>query len=160
MKITILDDPGFTLNNVTEVRHATTLEYVTEDSDYVVIKTALIDKLLPQKTEQYIKSSTHQGIQLIPLSKVICCIAEDKYVIVKHDDGESLISDPLNNIENNYPDVFIRVHRKTIVVKDKIISIEKQEDNKLLVVMKSGHKLFVSRRREPQLRKYIKSKVV
>lgn len=160
LKLIVLNNPAFNLDNISEIKHINNISELnqTDAFDNLVLTKQDVAKLITNEQEQYLKSSTHQGVQLIPLSKIIYCTAEDKYVVVKYGTSQALVTDSLSQLETAYPDIFIRIHRNTIIVKNKILSLEKQENNKLFAVMNTGQKLAVSRRREPAIRQYLKSR--
>lgn len=55
------------------------------------------------------------GFHRIALSDIRALVAEHKYVNVYHCEGEDLIDDSLKQIEADYPNMFVRVHRNALV---------------------------------------------
>lgn len=69
---------------------------------------------------------THKGLERIPLTNVIACEADLKFVTLYHDHGEALLSESLKQIEEKFGDFFIRIHRSTLVAFNRIESLDTQ----------------------------------
>jgi two-component system response regulator AlgR len=104
----------------------------------------------------YLRSTVGGRTQLVAVDRVVCLLSEDKYTTVLHEDGESVVNDSLIEIENRFPDRFLRVHRGALVSKHCIRGLERLPDG--------GHRLIlagtdarppVSRRQLPAVRKSI-----
>ena len=105
---------------------------------------------------QHLSASTHQGLQLLPVLDVIYFQAELKYVIAHHAAGELLITEPLASLEREFADLFLRIHRKYLVAKSAIKSLEKTADGAWQLALTScPDKLMVSRRQLSVVRKWI-----
>lgn len=132
--------------------------------DFVIMEPALASELNIAKNKivatafirQHISASTHNGIQLLPVSSIYYFQAEHKYVIARHANGELLINDSLASLEKEFSSLFIRIHRKVLVAKAYIKALEKTADGHWLVVLTSyPDKLVVSRRQLSVVRKHI-----
>ena len=64
-------------------------------------------------------------LKLIPVNEIRYFHAEQKYVSVHHANGEDLIEDSLKQLEEEFPDRFVRVHRSMLVAVDAIDALEK-----------------------------------
>jgi two-component system response regulator AlgR len=82
----------------------------------------------PQSQRRHLCSRTHQGINLIPIKKILLLQAEQKYVTAYLADGEAVLSDTLKEIEEEFPDLFVRVHRNALVARDAIEGLSSIED--------------------------------
>lgn len=61
----------------------------------------------------HLSARTHKGIELIPLAQVTHCIADNKYVTLRHTEGETLLDESLKSLEEEFADilcVFIATH--------------------------------------------------
>jgi two-component system response regulator AlgR len=67
-------------------------------------------------------------ILLIPVHDVIYLRAELKYLTVRTRDREYLIEDSLVNIEKEFPDLFIRLHRNCLVAQSSIRGFERRHN--------------------------------
>lgn len=62
-----------------------------------------------------VSSQTHRGLETMPVSDIRCFLAEQKYVTACSPDHELLIPDTLKDLESEFGDRFIRVHRNALV---------------------------------------------
>lgn len=63
------------------------------------------------------------GKSSISINQVTHCVADGSYVSMKLANGKTLlIRDALKNIERQFPEVFVRVHRSTIVNVNHVMS--------------------------------------
>ena len=74
---------------------------------------------------RHIAARTRDELKLIPLDEVLYFQAEQKYVSVYHTGGEDLIEDSLKQLEQEFPDLFVRIHRSVLVSVDAIEALEK-----------------------------------
>lgn len=64
---------------------------------------------------QHISARTRHGLELVPIADVRCFLADHKYVTVYHTKGELLIDDTLKDLEEEFGDRFVRVHRNALI---------------------------------------------
>lgn len=101
----------------------------------------------------HISSRTRQGIALVPVHDILYFRAEHKYVTVRHVNGEVLIEEPLKDLESEFADRFLRVHRNCLVAKDKLQALEKNEQGQPCIRLRDlTERLEVSRRHLPKVR--------
>lgn len=98
-----------------------------------------VPALEPART--HISAQTHKGLELIALADIYACLAEQKYVTVLHAGGETLIDESLKQLEEQFPDLFIRAHRNALVAKQKIIRLE--------ALVSGGHQLHLQHLNQP-----------
>jgi two-component system response regulator AlgR len=93
----------------------------------------------------------------IALSEVICLLAEEKYVAVRHQHGELLIEESLRQLEEAYPDQLIRLHRNCLVPPARLLGLKTLADGSVLARL-AGTDLQpeVSRRNLPAVRKLLR----
>ncbi|MFL0808647.1 MAG: LytTR family DNA-binding domain-containing protein [Oceanobacter sp.] len=110
----------------------------------------------PSRT--HLTARTHMGLQLIPIEEVYYFSADQKYVNVVHSEGETLIDDSLRQLEVEFGERFVRVHRSALVARHRIERLGSLEG--------SGHQVFlrglkdgvsVSRRHLADVRRVMKS---
>jgi two-component system response regulator AlgR len=111
----------------------------------------------PAGSRTHLSARTHNGLQLIPLEEVFYFYADQKYVNVHHEGGETLIDDSLRQLEDEFPGLFVRVHRSALVALNRIERLE--------ALNSGGHKVYlrgladgvpVSRRHLPDVRRVMK----
>lgn len=73
----------------------------------------------------HISARTRLGITLIPLDDIYYFRAEHKYVTVRHKGGEVLIEDPLKELEEEFPEKFVRIHRNALAATHYVRGLEK-----------------------------------
>jgi two-component system response regulator AlgR len=117
------------------------------------------DAAMPKKTasRQHISASTRHGLVLVPVTEVRCFIADHKYVTVYHTKGELLIDDALKDIEDEFSERFVRVHRNAVVSLAHVEGMEKKPaGHYLLHLQGTDFKPAISRRNVTQLRNQLK----
>lgn len=96
---------------------------------------------------QHISVSSHRGIDLIPIETVRCFIADSKYITVIGTEGESLMDGTLKQLEQDYSEHFIRVHRNALVAVNSIRGLDRAVEGHYTVKLKEiDYKPVVSRR--------------
>lgn len=98
------------------------------------------------------------NMELIPIDDVFYFHADQKYVRVRSAHGEALIEDSLKQLEDEFPERFIRIHRNALVAVAHIAGIEKDKKGHRYIKLRlSDEKLEISRRLLPDLRRQLKS---
>ena len=99
-----------------------------------------------------------EGLRMIPVSEISCFRADQKYVVVYYDGGEVLIDEPLKDLEEEFKDGFVRIHRNTLVALRRLRSVRKDSDGGYCAVVDGiEDPLPVSRRLAPGLRRRLRS---
>ncbi|MBT8070949.1 MAG: response regulator transcription factor [Xanthomonadales bacterium] len=110
-----------------------------------------------QAQEHFLRSTLGTKVSLLPLAEAICLNAEDKYITVIHENGNLVINQSLLDLENEYADVLVRVHRGTLVAKKRIRGLEKANDGRHYLLLDGcDERPQVSRRNLPAIRKLIR----
>ena len=105
----------------------------------------------------FLRSILAGKVSLLPLVDVICMNSEDKCTTVVHKNGNTIIDQSLLDLENEYADILVRIHRKTLVAKKSIRGLEKgPEGSHYLHLEGFEERLQVSRRNLPTIRKLIR----
>lgn len=101
----------------------------------------------------HISARTRLGITLIPLDDIYFFRAEHKYVTVRHKGGEVLIEDPLKELEDEFPERLVRVHRNALAATHCVRGLEKgPAGTQMLRFVDIIDKLEVSRRHLAKVR--------
>lgn len=79
-----------------------------------------------QETRQHLSIHERGRVLLIAVDEVLYFRAELKYVTVRTQAKSYLLEMSLNQLEQNYADRFVRVHRNALVAKHAIAGYEKQ----------------------------------
>lgn len=95
------------------------------------------------------------NIRLVPVPEVAYFLADSKYVTVRTPNEEHLIEDSLVNLEREFGDRFLRIHRNALVAKTFIRGIERDPSGTWQVALKGlDKKLAVSRRHAVAVRRW------
>jgi two-component system response regulator AlgR len=98
------------------------------------------------------------SLVLVAVGDIDYLLDEDKYVVVHHARGEVLIEEPLTQLEQEFGDWFVRIHRNCLVALAKLAGLERAADGRVLArVAGASVPLEVSRRNLPALRKLVRS---
>jgi two-component system, LytTR family, response regulator AlgR len=119
-------------------------------------------KLAPSTAAPRQFSVSERGrVTLVPATQVLFLRAELKYISLHTAQGMFLIEDSLQSIEDSMPELFVRIHRNTLVAKDAISGVERRSGEEgegwLLVLRGVDERLPVSRRHWPLVKALIRS---
>lgn len=99
------------------------------------------------------------NIRLVPVQDIIYFLADSKYVAVRTAAEEHLIEDSLVNLEKEFADRFLRVHRNALAATSFIKGIEKSPGGTWQVAFKGmDKKLDVSRRHTAEVRRWARNR--
>jgi two-component system response regulator AlgR len=106
----------------------------------------------PSAGRGHISARSHNGIELIAIDDIRYFYAEQKYVTVYHHQGEVLIDDSLKELERQYENDFVRVHRNALVAIASIKGLERCADGIRVKLADIEQGPLVSRRHLPAVR--------
>lgn len=99
------------------------------------------------------------NIRLVPVPDILYFLADSKYVAVRTPTEEHLIEDSLVNLEEEFGDRFLRIHRNALVATPYIKGIEKNTAGIWQITLKDlDKKLSVSRRHTAAVRRWARSR--
>jgi two-component system response regulator AlgR len=97
-------------------------------------------------------------IHLVPMPDVLYLRAELKYVTVRTAEREYLVEESLTNLEEEFADSFVRIHRNCLVARAAIAGFERNaeesESGWAVVIKATGEKLPVSRRQHHVVKQF------
>lgn len=112
--------------------------------------------LPPSPSRKHLSVTERGRVLLVPLDHIRYLKAELKYITIVTPEKEYLLEGALTQLENEFPDRFIRIHRNCLVSQHELSGFEKGADadgeTHWLAVLKSGDHLPVSRRQWHVLR--------
>lgn len=98
------------------------------------------------------------NLQLIPSEQVYYFQAEQKYVTVRHRQGQLLIDDSLKSLEEEYGGRLMRIHRNSLVALEHVEGLERDNQGKYHIYFRNiDDRLEVSRRTVAAVRKRLKN---
>ncbi len=86
------------------------------------------------------------GVRLLPLDAIIYFQADSKYVTVHYEDGEALLEQSLKGLEQQFGDILVRIHRNALVVRARLLGMEKRGGGYRAVLAGTAERPEVSRR--------------
>ena len=112
----------------------------------------------PPTGRSHLSVTVRGNMELIPIDDVFYFHADQKYVRVRSARGEALIEDSLKQLEDEFPQRFIRIHRNALVAVAHIAGIEKDNIGHCYLKLRHGdEKLEISRRLLPDVRRHLKN---
>lgn len=114
-----------------------------------------------ESERRHVCVNEHGRLTLIPIEDIAVFRADQKYVTVEHEGGESLLDESLKSLEDSFGDRFVRIHRSALVAVERIEALEKTADGKTCVIMRDrSHRdaeaLIISRRHVADVRRRLK----
>lgn len=116
--------------------------------------------LAPPVTEgkrQHICISIRGALLKVALDEVYYFRAEQKYVMVRYTQGEVLLEESLKELEEEFPERFVRVHRNALVAREQIEALERIAEGHYQIRLRNcPDRLEVSRRNLADLRRWLR----
>lgn len=109
------------------------------------------------EVRKHICARVRGNLVLIALEDIYYFQAEQKYVTVRHRNGEVLIEEPLKTLEVEFSEKFYRIHRNALIRLDRIAGMRNNPDGHQVFFSDIEDKLEVSRRHLPGVRKILKN---
>ncbi|OGT82450.1 MAG: DNA-binding response regulator [Gammaproteobacteria bacterium RIFCSPLOWO2_02_FULL_61_13] len=108
-----------------------------------------------QRTHFSIRS--RDGLLLVPVDEVAYLRADQKYVAAAWREREVLVDEPLKALEDEFADLFLRIHRNALVARDHILGLERQRDGTMAVRLRAVEEpIPISRRHLAEVRTALK----
>jgi two-component system response regulator AlgR len=117
---------GYLLKPVRRERLETALAHAARLGDALLSELGRSTKGFERR--RHVAARVRDELRLIPLGEIRLLKAEQKYVSVFHAGGEDLIEDSLRQLEQEFADLFVRIHRSMLVAVGAIETLEKDSD--------------------------------
>jgi len=109
------------------------------------------------RARSHISARVRGNLVLVKVDDILYFQADQKYITVRHAGGEVLIEEALKDLEEEFGDRFVRIHRNALVALDGIVALERDALGRTVVKLKGlSETLEVSRRHLPGLRATLK----
>ncbi len=106
----------------------------------------------------HISARTRRGLELIAVDDIFYLQADQKYVTVRHAEGETIIDETLKELEDEFAERFVRVHRSMLVGLKHIVGLEKNTEGQAVLALRElEERLPISRRHLSAVRKIVRS---
>ena len=114
---------------------------------------------LQQRARGHLSVSERGKILLVPLAEIMYLRAELKYITIKTTEREYLLEESLTNLEEEFAEHFLRVHRSCLVARSAVRGFERvaeegSDGHWVVMLNGSDEKLPVSRRQQHIVREF------
>jgi two-component system response regulator AlgR len=82
-----------------------------------------------------VSSHSHRGVETMPVADIRCFLAEQKYVTAVGPEGELMLSESLKDLEQEFGERFLRVHRNALVAVQHIVRLDREPGDGWHVVL-------------------------
>ena len=148
---------GYLLKPVRRERLEGALAHAARVNDALLSELSLKSNSFEQR--KHIAARVRDELRLIPLDDIRYFHAEQKYVSVHHAGGEDLIEDSLKQLEQEFPERFVRIHRSMLVAIAQVEALEKDGAGGYHVRLRGeASTLAVSRRQVSDLKSRLGAK--
>lgn len=110
-----------------------------------------------KQQRQHITAKSHRGMELIPVEDIHYFLADQKYVTIRHENGKVLIDETLKDLEQEFADQFVRIHRNALISLKYLGGLESSAGQQHARMRQTDERLVVSRRHLAQLRERLQS---
>jgi two-component system, LytTR family, response regulator AlgR len=108
----------------------------------------------PLAARQHVAVRVRDELKLVPVKDIRYFRADQKYVTVRHAQGEDLIDESLRQLEEEFARDFVRAHRSLLVAIAHVETLERSDDEGYALRIRGElEPLPVSRRQLAELRK-------
>ncbi len=113
----------------------------------------------PSHRRRFLSATRRGHIETVPVEEIYYLRAEQKYVTLHYAGGSLLIEDSLRTLEQEFPDLFLRIHRNTLVARRQMQGLIKVPEGGYRVRLRGLEEtLPVSRRHLPEVRRWLRGK--
>lgn len=111
-----------------------------------------------EQGRQHIVARTHKGVELIALEDIYYFLADQKYVMVRHRQGQVLIDETLKELEQEFVQGFIRIHRNALLSLHHLDGLEMLPNGQYQARCREiDERLLISRRHLPNIKERMQS---
>ncbi|HWU84644.1 MAG TPA: LytTR family DNA-binding domain-containing protein, partial [Rhodocyclaceae bacterium] len=120
-------------------------------------------QLLAPRGRSMLRSTERGRSLLIPVTDIRFLRAEQKYVVAHTPEREYLLEESLNQLEQEFGELFVRAHRNCLVARQAIAGYERREGDEngetqwQLLLHGVSEKIPVSRRQWPTVKALLKA---
>lgn len=109
-----------------------------------------------EASSPYLVAKTWKGSELIDITHIHYFMADQKYVTVHHNNGETVIDNTLKELEADYAPRFLRIHRNSLVNTDFIEALIRDSTGHYVIRLKDqAGEVSVSRRHINDVKSWI-----
>jgi len=105
-----------------------------------------------------VSSQGHRGVESLPVDDIRCFIAGQKYVTAHAPERELLLPDTLKDLEQEFGQQFIRVHRNALVSLQHVVRLTREEGGWVVELSGTDQRPAVSRRHLSEVKEALVSR--
>ena len=118
----------------------------------------MLDELVEPGPRAHLSARSQGSMALIPLRDVCCLLADHKSVTAIHPGGQQPVDHSLRELEEQFPEQLVRVHRNALVARARIRALTRDAEGQFSVALRgTSVQPQVSRRHLPRLRELLGS---
>jgi two-component system, LytTR family, response regulator AlgR len=111
----------------------------------------------PSRARTHLCARLRGSLRLIPVGDIHYLQAEEKYVVIHHARGEDLIEESLKSLEDEFPELLVRIHRNCLVARSELVELRRVGDGQVQALLRHvATPLEVSRRCVASLREQLR----
>lgn len=111
----------------------------------------------PSASEAYVAATVGGVIRRIALADIRYLHADDKYTIAHHQGGEHVLDQTLKELEQQFPEQLVRIHRNCLVSRAHLQALRRDAEGHVWALLKDVERpLEVSRRCAGELKDWFK----
>jgi two-component system response regulator AlgR len=150
---------GYVLKPVRRSRLEGALEHARKLTGRALDEIASESGMSPGR--QHICAQAHGRLMMIPVADIRYFRADQKYVLVCHAEGHTLIDESLKSLEQEFGDRFVRIHRGALVAVAAIETLDRTGEGRVCVKLRGDshdgdEELIISRRHVAEVRRRLK----
>ena len=104
----------------------------------------------------WISYQVGNSVRRIRFDQVQYFVAEDKVVKMVFDGGEAIVDSSLTQLQNQYGELVLRIHRHTICNRSRVVGVIKHNNGFAVEVTNTTTTLDISKRCEPLIKKLLR----
>ena len=101
--------------------------------------------------------STGQGMEKLPIEEIYYLRADQKYVVAVHRGGEALLRDSLQQLEQAWPEHFVRAHRNTLIARHCLRGVDRDGNGHRAILDGLREGPAISRRHLSEVKSEVKN---
>ncbi|WP_223669931.1 LytR/AlgR family response regulator transcription factor [Kangiella shandongensis] len=110
-----------------------------------------------QQDESFITVRERETVRQVLLKNIVCLHSDQKYVEIHLQDHTLLSSESLKELEQRYPNIFLRIHRSTLVNRQYFYGVEQDNGQCVALLRHSNFRPVISRRHQAEARQFLQS---
>lgn len=119
---------------------------------------AMLDELGGAAPRAHLSARSPGSLALIPLQEICCLLADHKQVTVIYPGGRQVLDRSLRELEAEFPELLVRVHRNALVARGRIRALVREGDGRYCLHLRGTPlRPQVSRRHLPRIRELLGS---